>query len=255
MATLSRAGRRAPRARAHAPAVSAAKVVCLDGRLKPSGSMSQFAAGGRGRAITRESRRRIVIPVITVRHGMAAAGQPLRRTATRAETVSGTVAAAGSARALMACAARMAAGLRRRTTRLVIFSSRSRSWPPRFRVVATASPASAPTSIPARMRRTGSRRQRKSLVSGRARVAVGTADPLHAKDAGPIGQLAAWPAQKPSGRGEIHHRAGRYPPVPPYSNGCRRPGLRTYRGRVGHGGTLDVAAERAARRWNSPGRL
>ena len=74
-------GLRAPAARTHAPAVRAAMVVCFDGRLKPSGSMSQAAAGGRGRAITRDRRRRAAAPVATTRSGTQARRQPARREA------------------------------------------------------------------------------------------------------------------------------------------------------------------------------
>jgi len=62
-------------------------VVCFDGRLYPSGMISQASAGGRGRPISWESFRLATAPPIT-RPGMAAWRQPARRTATMLVTTS-----------------------------------------------------------------------------------------------------------------------------------------------------------------------
>src|SRR5487761_997264 len=64
---------RAPAWRTQAPVARTASVVCLDGMLKPSGSVSHQSAGGRGRAIAWDSRCRTAVPVVTARYGMQAA--------------------------------------------------------------------------------------------------------------------------------------------------------------------------------------
>jgi hypothetical protein len=63
---------RTPQARAAAPTVRTASVVCFDGRLNPSGSASHASAGGRSRAITRDRCDLTAAPLATIRHGAAA---------------------------------------------------------------------------------------------------------------------------------------------------------------------------------------
>jgi hypothetical protein len=86
--------------RRQAPAVSTAIVVCFEGRLKPSGSVSHPAAGGRGRAIAVDSKCRAPAPVATVTQGAHAARQPIRRAASSTSAASRADTNLGSASAL-----------------------------------------------------------------------------------------------------------------------------------------------------------
>ena len=96
-----------------APAASAASVVCLDGKLKPSGSVSHASAGGRGRAIAWDRRLLTAAPPTTTRNGAAARHRlPLRAAAAPARASTGYT-TAGSASALTARATLVAVSVRR----------------------------------------------------------------------------------------------------------------------------------------------
>ena len=60
-------------------AVRTARVVCLDGRLSPSGLANHASAGGHRRAITRDRRLLVAAPLATTRHGTAACHHVPRR--------------------------------------------------------------------------------------------------------------------------------------------------------------------------------
>jgi hypothetical protein len=139
-ASSGAAWRGRPPARAvQAPAVRAASVVCFDGRLNPSGWVSQTAAGGRGRVICCESLRRATMPLATTRHGAAAARQRARPAFVAANAISTVEANAGSASALTALATATTAGRRPPRRAPMAFSSmrRSQRSPRRMRAGST----------------------------------------------------------------------------------------------------------------------
>ena len=123
-----------------APAASAASAVCLDGKLKPSGSISHAAAGGRGLAIIWDRPLLTAAPPTTTRNGTPARHRfPLRAAATAAKASAGYT-AAGSASALTARATLVAVSVRRSRMASKTSRSASASQP---RSVAHASPATA----------------------------------------------------------------------------------------------------------------
>ena len=119
-------------------------MVCFDGRLKPSGSVIQTVAGGRGRAIARDSLRRATVPPATTRPGRQAARQPVRRATVTAKAASTAEAKGGLASTLNARAAPTAAAGRSRVSRALIAAwSRCRSGPSPARAVTAARAANA----------------------------------------------------------------------------------------------------------------
>ncbi len=78
------------------------------------------------------------MPAITVTQGRQAACQPCVRAAIAVAAASGTIATAGSASALTACAVRIAVTFLRWTTTLVTLSSMALSRAPVGRAASTA---------------------------------------------------------------------------------------------------------------------